>query len=403
MRKLIAVAILLLSLVLAGMFWLRSGGPREVSYVLAKRHRLAAALTTNGKLEPAIRAIVRANTEGWVRQVKLEVGQRIRQGDVLVTVENPMLADGLNSAEAVLTQAQAELGELERGGSEAILAEIDTSMARVRGEADAARKEAASLDRLVARQAATQVEADQAHAKVRVAEQEISSLAKKRSTLVPASSRAILKSRIQQAESAVALARKRIEDAIVRSAVDGVVYDVAIQSGSFVHAGDEIVSVGKMNPLRVVVFVDEPELGRVVKGQKVEISWDAEPGRKWEGTVEGVPTQVVPLNNRQVGEVICQIQNPDGRLPAGANVNVSITTKIEESALTVPKEALRRSGVQDTLLVVAGDHVELRVVKIGITTLTEAQVLSGLEEGDRVVLATEPPLVSGEKVRAKAE
>jgi HlyD family secretion protein len=364
---------------------------------------LAAALTTNGKLEPLERSVVRSAAEGLVKRLTLKKGQRVRRGDTLVELENPELADGLASAESTLAQLMTEMGALERGGSEALLAEIDSALVRSRSELETAKTEAAVLDRLVARQAATRFEADQAHVRIRNAEQEIASLQKKRATVVPVSSRPILQSRIKQAESAVALAKRRIEDAVVKSPMDGVLYDVAIREGSYLRPGDEIASIGKMDVLRAVVYVDEPELGRVAKGQRVEITWDAEPGRKWDGVVESLPTQVVPLNSRQVGEVLCAIGNADGRLPAGANVNVSIITKVVENALTVPKESLRKTDSRDSVFALSGDHVEARVVKLGVATLTEVEVVEGLRDGDRVALGVEPPLVNGEKVAVKAE
>ena len=97
--------------------------------------------------------------------------------------------------------------------------------------------------------------------------------------------------------------------------------------GAYLNPGDPVGSVGKLDPVRVRVYVDEPELGRVAPGENVRITWDALPGREWTGMVEKRPTEVVPLGSRQVGEVLCTIGNPNRELVPGTNVNAFILTK----------------------------------------------------------------------------
>jgi HlyD family secretion protein len=79
--------------------------------------------------------------------------------------------------------------------------------------------------------------------------------------------------------------------------------------------------IGNLSDLRAVVFVDEPEMGRVAVGMPVEFTWDALPGRVWKGHVERMPAQIVTMGSRQVGEIVCRLENEDRALPAGANVN----------------------------------------------------------------------------------
>ena len=97
----------------------------------------------------------------------------------------------------------------------------------------------------------------------------------------------------------------------------GLVYDLPAACRTYLHPDDLIGSIGKIDPVRVRVYVDEPELGRVAIGQSVRITWDANPVREWTGTVEKRPTQIIALGARQVGEVLCTIQNQDHDLMPG--------------------------------------------------------------------------------------
>ena len=81
--------------------------------------------------------------------------------------------------------------------------------------------------------------------------------------------------------------------------------------------------IGKLERVRVNVYVDEPDLGRVTRGLPVSIAWDALPGRSWKGEVDKTPTQVEALGSRQVGQVICVIENPNRDLLPGTNVTLS--------------------------------------------------------------------------------
>jgi HlyD family secretion protein len=173
-----------------------------------------------------------------------------------------------------------------------------------------------------------------------------------------------------------------------------------VKPGGYLNPGDLVAEVGRLNQLRVRVYVDEPDLGRVEKGMPVTITWDAMPGRQWKGFVESVPLQVVPLGTRQVGEVICTIDNPDLTLIPGTNVNAEIRSKVAENALVVPKEVIRRQGSQIGVFTLDGDKLAWRVVRTGVSSVTRVQVTDGLKEGDPVALQVERTLKAGEAVRA---
>jgi HlyD family secretion protein len=148
--------------------------------------------------------------------------------------------------------------------------------------------------------------------------------------------------------------------------------------------------------------VDEPELGSVRVGQPVTLTWDAQPGQHWSGTVEKLPTQIVALGSRQVGEVQCVVFNPDRRLIPNTNVNAEISLAVVQNAITVPKEFIRRESNEEGVYLLQGNVVRWRKVKLGIASVTRRQVLEGLNEGDQVALPTDTPLKDGAPVRPMA-
>jgi len=266
-----------------------------------------------------------------------------------------------------------------------------------------ARRTQASLDRLVARQAATKQEADAARDKVQQIELDIAGLEKRRRSLVAQPDQAAAKARLDDAGIALKLARDRATLAEVRSPMAGTVYGRAVRTGSYVNAGDLIANIGRLEQLRVNVYVDEPELGRVAEGQPVTITWDALPGRQWQGKVERKPLSIQPLGSRQVGEVVCLIDNHERSLIPGTNVNAEIRAAVADNALVIPKETLRHDAQGDYVFALKGDTVERRTVKKGISSITQVQIAEGLSENDQVALPGDVPLKSGDRVTASGQ
>jgi HlyD family secretion protein len=130
----------------------------------------------------------------------------------------------------------------------------------------------------------------------------------------------------------------------------------------------------------------------------VNITWDALPGRQWKGTVERKPSTIQALGSRQVGEVLCTVDNANRELAAGANVNAEIRTAVVENALVIPKETLRRDAGGEYVLRLNGDRVERRAVRQGASSVTSVQVEQGLADGDAVARPTDTPLLPGDRV-----
>jgi HlyD family secretion protein len=131
----------------------------------------------------------------------------------------------------------------------------------------------------------------------------------------------------------------------------------------------------------------------------VTITWDALPGRIWQGVVERIATQIVRLESRQVGEVVSVIENPGRDLAPGANINVAIRSRVAENAVALPKECMRREGGVAGVYVLNGDRVSWRPLKTGVSSVARVQVLEGLKAGDLVALPTDKPLADGDEVR----
>jgi HlyD family secretion protein len=372
--------------------------PAEIPFAKVVRETVISAVSTNGKVEPIDWAPARAERSGAVVAILIERGKHVEQDTALVEIDASEAKADLASAEARIEQAHADLAVLEKGGRATDLADISSGIERAKLDLDTAQNDFDSFTRLLAKGAATRQDVALAKQRVENAQLQIRSWEQKRTSLVAAPDKSAALARLHDAESAAQLAQQRIKQSVVRAPISGTVYQFDLKRGAYLTAGDVVASIGKLERVRVNVFVDEPDLGRVTRGLPVSITWDALPGRTWKGEVDKTPTQIEKLDSRQVGQVLCVIENPDRDLLPGTNVTAEIRAEQVQNALTIPREAIRRELGQAGVFTLSGDRIVWKKITMGIGNTTRAQV-EGLSEGDSIALPTEKPLKEGMVVK----
>ena len=376
-------------------------GAPEVEFVRPARRTIVSAVETNGRIEPVDRTVIAALREGRVKKVVAERGAKLDAGDVLAELDAEADRSALAAAEARLAEAEAALALLRRGGSAEQRAALEAELESARLEAELARSELEALERLEKRRAVAGAEVEAVRERLRKAELRAEGLKKRLRALVSPAEIEQAEARLAAARAEVTSIRRRIDLARIRTPAAGTLYHFDLHPGQYVRQGDPVGEIGDLSRLRAVVYVDEPDLGRVDLGMKVTITWDATPGREWRGSVARLPTEVTALGSRVVGEVAVELAGPVDGLPPGANVNAVIRTAVAEGALAVPRQAIVRRESETGVWVLDGDTVRWRSVEIGVTSVTEAEILRGLAPGAAVALPGETPLRDGLRVQAR--
>jgi HlyD family secretion protein len=312
----------------------------------------------------------------------------------LVELDSSDAQAELKTAQARQAAIRSEIQVLSQGGRAADRAEIDTAIDKPRLELKIAQEQYASAVRLRDKKAGTEIEVRTAKEGVDRAQTQIQALQQQRASLVTPSDHSGAEARLDEAKTAAQLAEDRIRMSAVTAPIAGIVYQFDLKPGAYLNAGDLVASIGRLDHVHVKVYVDEPDLGRVMKGMAVTITWDALPGRQWRGTVDRTPNEIVPLGARQVGEVTCNIENPDMDLLPGTNVNAVIVSETVENAITIPKEAVHREQGKTGVYLLDGDHIRWRTITQGVNNTTRTQVKE-LKDGDAVALPSDKPLKDG--------
>jgi multidrug efflux pump subunit AcrA (membrane-fusion protein) len=166
------------------------------------------------------------------------------------------------------------------------------------------------------------------------------------------------------------------------------VYALPVKQGGFVTSGDLLLQVADLRKVLVRAFVDEPDVGRLVPGDPLDVTWDAIPGRVWRATVSAVPSTVKLHGTRNVGETTSIVDNKDLRLLPNINVGVTIVVAEHDNALVVPREAVRMEDSKPYVLQVSGHELKRRDVETSLSSLTQVEITRGLSAKDVVAISS---------------
>jgi RND family efflux transporter MFP subunit len=185
---------------------------------------------------------------------------------------------------------------------------------------------------------------------------------------------------------------ERLDDYVITSPMGGVVLRRDGEIGEIAEQGQILFRVGVPTPLQVVAEVNEEDIPRVVVGQTVLFRTDAFMDRRLTGTVR----QMTPMGDPVTKTYRIKVSLPDDTpLLPGMSVEANVVTREKAGALLVPKDAVDGT----TVFVVDGDRARKRLVKLGIRGTRAVELLSGVEEGERVVSPLTASLADGERVR----
>jgi HlyD family secretion protein len=362
--------------------------PVTISTTHAARQNLSSWITTNGKVEPVEPHIIQAQLTTFIETVAVKEGQKVSRGQLLMTLDGKDLRSELAHMREQLVAAEDERKIATGGGAPEEIAQLESDLAKTNSEIDRLRRERDSVERLYSRQAATRQEVEQTKTALERAEADKRLIEEKRSAIIqrskPQAERAAL--RIEEARNSIQSLEEKLKSAQVTAPVSGTLYSLPAKAGTYVHTGDVLGEMADLTHIRVRVFVDEPELGSLNEGQSVEITWDALPNRIWTGQVEQLPKTIVARGSRNVGEVLCSVNNEKGELLPNTNANARIRTGERKNSLTISRAAVRSDGNGRYLFVVDQGRLHKREVKVGISNATDYEILSGITEGDVVAL-----------------
>jgi len=362
---------------------------------------LVSTISTNGRVEPEANFEVHSPAATTVRAVYAQPGDEVSAGKLLLVLDDLQARASEAAAESGVKAAQAALESATHNGSQQERQMTAADETRARLERNEARRGLEALTKLNSSGAASKNEVAAARQRLESAEASLNALEQTTKSRYSQAEVERARAALADAEANLKAARQVVAQTSVHAPAAGTVYSLDAKPTEFVESGKLLLQLADLHRERIRAYFDEPEIGRLAVGQKIQIKWDARPGRVWNGHIERTPVTVINLGTRSVGEVIVKIDDADGGLLPDTNVTVTVTISSDPSALSIPREALHSENGKTYVYKVVNSNLQKSYVTIGTINLTQVAILSGLQEGETVATGTSSgqPLVEGGPIK----
>ena len=328
----------------------------------------------SGVLVPDRAVNIYSKIAGQVKAVAADVGGRVRRGQVLVQIDAKEL------------EAQLQVAEAARAGMADQAEQAKAGIETARLNLDLAQRAYERTKTLFDNQVVTQSQLDDAKDRLQLAQATLDSANRQYRT--------VSGSGLGQAEAQVNYIRVQLSNSTITSPIDGIVTNRNVNPGEIAPLASPLMAVADTSTLKLQGNVPQEAVVHLAVGDQVTVSVDGIPGPGYEGTI----TQVGPIGaaTGQYFPVSVSLKN-DGRLLAGMTAKASLSLPSSEGII-VPLAALFAQDGQEFLYVVANGKAQKRAVRLGAQSGPEAQVLSGLKEGEAVAVSNIGLLHDGAEV-----
>ena len=380
-----ALAILAAVIVLAA-FVSRRDDSVAVRTAVVEQSSIRSLISTNGKIEPVNNFEAHAPAATSIRRVLVKEGDSVKKGQLLIVLDDADARAQAARAQTQLKTAQASLSASERGGTQEEVLDLQAQLVKAGNNRDSAQHNLDALKRLEQQGAASAGEVRVAQDALAAADAQLNFLQQKQTKRYSNAELARVDAQRTEAQATYDAAQDILAKSNVRAPFDGIVYSLPVKQGGFVAAGDLLLQVADLRKVIVRAFVDEPDVGRLVSGDAIDVTWDAVPGRVWHAVVTAVPSTVKLHGSRNVGETTSIVDNADLKLLPNINVGVTIVIAEHDNVLILPREAVRMDDSKPYVLQVNGHELKRRDVETSLSNLTEVEVTRGLSAKDVVAI-----------------
>jgi HlyD family secretion protein len=392
-RKLIiwgSVVAVIVLLIAVGVIVAKSGGTKIDPSKLAKVEKgdLAKSVVATGKVTPITKVEVKSKASGIVKKLLVDYGDHVKKGQLLAQLDKVEIEAQVEQSRAALEAAQANLKS----------SQADFERAKVDAEGPDVPLLKRAYDRAVSMAkdgvvSTSALEDAQKNYELALNKQNV---AKAQVT--------VLKAKIAQAQAQVMQDQanlKQLEEQLsytdIVSPIDGIVLSRDVQMGDAVSsilvlgsAATLVMTLGDTSEVYVKGKVDESDIGKVYLGQRARIKVESFKDKTFDGKVTKISPMGVEKDNVTTFEVRVSIQNPGGELKAEMTANAEIILEEHKNVLQIPEGAILYDKDKKASVEIPNpkgkDGKDKVAVNIGISNGAKTEVLSGLKEGDQVVL-----------------
>jgi HlyD family secretion protein len=379
----------------------------------------ATILNATGYIIAAHKIELASKVSGRVAWIGVEKGDRVKQGQTLVRLEDEEFRARVTEAEGQLGMLKAQLAALENGSRPEETARSKADLEQVRADMENARVSLERTRSMVAQGIMSKQALDDAQARYDGQVARFASFQKTHELVRIGPRREdidAMRSQVKQAEGALAFARTQLENTVINAPISGVILERNVERGEFVSTGfvgergakGYVVSLADLNDLQAELDINQNDFARLGPSQPAFVTTDAYPDRKYQGEIN----EVSPEANRSKATVQVKVKvlKPDEYLRPEMNASVAFyepekagdkganQTSAAKPLITIPSSAVRDGAV---FIVVDGKALR-RQVQASATSQQGVAISNGLIGGEDLIVNPPADLKDGQRVRAKS-
>lgn len=366
----------------------RDAAAKPVKTEPVRQEMVHRAVEVVGTLAAEDEVMLSSEADATVNRILADLGDRVKAGQVLIELDREKRQYSLDQQRAALARALAKFGATETGQLPAI--EQTPDVQRAAAELAQAKQAFERAEELHRRQLVPKQQLDDADATLK---------AKQAGYDLALQNAKNLRADIDASDAGMKLADRQLRDTYIRAPFDGYVQKRVVSLGELVKAQSPVISVVRVDPLKVIAEIPE-RMGPWIKvGQPVSLQVDAYPDK----TLIGSVSRISPAVNIQTRAFAfeARVPNSEALLKPGTFARVRLETSKIEPVLTVPYGAMQyRYGV-NRAFVVEGDHLTAYELKTGERLGDRIEIVSGVKAGDAIAVSDIDTLTDGLKVTAK--
>lgn len=367
----------------------RGGSGVAIQTTAIQRMAIQRTVDLAGTLLSPNQARVSAEAAGVIRSVLVEIGREVRVGDPLVQIEPKELALALARAESALRQTRAQLGMSDRldAGDQPPPDEEIGSVRNASANRDDARANAERAKTLSARQLMSPVDLQTADTRLKMSEAAYQSAVD-----TVRGQKALLQDR----RAAYDLAVKKLNDAVVRAPISGVVSDRPVHVGEFISERTPVATIVQVHPLKLRTGVQERHAGVIQPGQVVQFRVESFGDTPFTGKVAYVSPSLDETMRTFTVEAI--VDNTDHRLKPGFFAKGVILTRRDEGVLAVPDAAVSTLAGVSSVYIVQDGTITQQSITLGVRQGALWEVADGLKGHETLASSRLNELATGVSV-----
>lgn len=419
MKKLLVICIVAALILGAYYGFLRpkptQSDPAKIKTVQAEKGKIQLAIGCTGRVASNLDVEIKCKASGEVIKLPFDISNPVKKGDLLLEIDpideerNVHLAKiTLSSSQARLKEAQVNLQYEEKSidtERERLEATLKSAEAKAKDETAKAKR----MSELLAKKLTSQEEYDtsvtsevQAKANLETTKVQLDELEVRKLQLdVKRQEIQLSEDQVERDTVNLAIAQRRLDETKVFSPIDGVLVDKQVQIGQIISSGitnigggTTIMTISDLSRIFIYASVDESDIGKVVTGQKAEVTVDAFPDEKFTGIVQIISPQGVNESNVVTFEVKIEVTSENkSLLKPEMTANVEIIAAEKDNVLMLPSDAviLKNQKYWVTIVKENGQQEE-RAVETGINDFTRVEIVSGITAEEKAVLHETVPI-----------